>query len=577
MKLNQHDQLRRLNLLKVNLEPPKPPASNRYDRLGVLVTHKAVSWMETFLLIKDPDFLKRKGNKIVNSLKLLMQFHSLIYILAYLWSLIIIFYQYRYDLDYFKLNRLKKGTKNSKLNMSELEVSLNETKTTLKALGAPFMEAHFIVNVIYLFGLVVSSLGFFTGICLLFLDMPTAFSVCKLSQNRQKECKSIDGLVNKVLVRFRLSSLHFSKSVSHDKSKITQNLDGCDRFVGYLSKLMDLVLDDQLMLRLLNQMTVAKQSDRRAFKPLSWSYPAVTQLVPKYYGPVILLTTWYLFTLLVSESYLILGSYANNNNISVGWAHYITRTCMGIICIYAVVPLGFIGSAYLFNSIEQIIYIGSLIGLVDETVDENKSIFVKYMIASHLTVHERNKLNSNLMSCIIHLKIFTETFMRSKQLASVILFQATGTLFALPLLARIHVPYVEAEGARLVVICICFAYIIIYDCLLLPGCHIHSQSHRLYRALHNLQAHLVSSIDVSNNPTRRQPIYNEHLVCLLYKELKHPDTLTSQFCFSLGGIDSTYTSFIKIHFWMGLIVISFMANIETNKEYLFLGDPLRLM
>lgn len=62
----------------------------------------------------------------------------------------------------------------------------------------------------------------------------------------------------------------------------------------------------------------------------------------------------------------------------------------------------------------------------------------------------------------------------------------------------------------------------------------------------------------------QQTIFDDHLIWVIRKELNHPDLLEGQFATVGLGIKFTYGNLIKIHFWLGLIIMSNFFEFSDN-------------
>lgn len=185
--------------------------------------------------------------------------------------------------------------------------------------------------------------------------------------------------------------------------------------------------------------------------------------------------------------------------------------------------------------------------------------------------HEASvRMNVNLMRCLMQYKIFVVQLRLSQGSSS---FAITITLILMtlvPVAGRYYASYMPISyrfliaGSSLFFICICDVY---FTCL----CHLNSECLRLCRALSSLLAHTVQVSNMSSTLSgqslvgvnKKKSSYDSHLVCLLRKELSHPERIADQFAPKALGFRITYTTYVRIHFWLGLLILS-IVNVDSS-------------
>lgn len=105
-----------------------------------------------------------------------------------------------------------------------------------------------------------------------------------------------------------------------------------------------------------------------------------------------------------------------------------------------------------------------------------------------------------------------------------------------------------------------FIMVIFADLVFLPICWMESRSQSPIKSLWNLMATLVVIVDQVNYGR----LVDEHSIWLLRKELSHPERMRSQFTISVLGIEFTYTELLKLHFWLGLLVLLFAYEVALS-------------
>lgn len=161
------------------------------------------------------------------------------------------------------------------------------------------------------------------------------------------------------------------------------------------------------------------------------------------------------------------------------------------------------------------------------------------------------KMNSDLLATFVQFKIL------SRQLRPVlcsfrfIAFIWILLMVCMPLISRVNA---HAMSDNMIGVCTSVALVVILwlDSCLVPICYIHSRGNDLCRALFSLAAH-AHEIE---SRSKSMGIYNLHTLKLLEKELSHPDRLAQQFGVAVLGVQLTYANFLRIQFWLGLLLIS---------------------
>ena len=191
--------------------------------------------------------------------------------------------------------------------------------------------------------------------------------------------------------------------------------------------------------------------------------------------------------------------------------------------------------------------------------------------------HRRSRIvaemNSDLLSVVLHYKIFMAQLKVIQSSLGFNCLTATVLIFLMPIITRLHVPYLTGNAKVLGVLfgCMCT---IMSDICLVPICQLHVKCLDLHKALWNLLAHTV---EVSEQSSETYRIYDRHTLWMLQKELSHPDRLASQFVASAFGVLFNYPNLIRIHFWFSILILSIMTDVRSEQEEVigsFVSDPL---
>lgn len=169
-------------------------------------------------------------------------------------------------------------------------------------------------------------------------------------------------------------------------------------------------------------------------------------------------------------------------------------------------------------------------------------------------------INSDLLLILMHYRLFAAQLRPAQKSLGFWVLACVGIMVSFPIFGRLHVPYINDRMARFICIIICLVIIGSPDIALVPLCRMNSRCLDLCRSLWTLMATLVAMED--------QPkfchLLNRHSVLLLRKELSHPERLESQFAIATLGWAFTYAELLKLHFWLGLVVLLFVSEIVAN-------------
>lgn len=182
----------------------------------------------------------------------------------------------------------------------------------------------------------------------------------------------------------------------------------------------------------------------------------------------------------------------------------------------------------------------------------------------------QEQMNIDLLYIIIHYKIFIAQLRPTKKSIGFVTLCSVGLMTIFPILARLHLPYISNQAAKVLSIIVCLLMAFLADFSLIPVCWMNSRCLSLYNSLSRLMAHLV---ELSNHPETGQ-LFDRHTIWLLRKELNHPERIASQFATSSMGMSFTYSRMLRIHFWIGLVVISLYIELRSTSGDIYLGDFL---
>lgn len=274
---------------------------------------------------------------------------------------------------------------------------------------------------------------------------------------------------------------------------------------------------------------------------------------------------------------------------------------------------------YCVAILDQIIYVRKLRCLIMRCCELNMKLY--YCPKAHLDRTKSNKrqaqqhpnaetLNSNLIFTLLHFKIFVAQLAPIKQTIGVLNIIAMVFLFLVPVIARLHVPYlnqldnsfVSAEQVRIYAFALNMTTVLPVNGVLIPNCYFYARCRDACRDLSSLMARVLevksswASLKMSNKldgSAREwdsgdsyeldlsQQIYDPHTLALMDKELADSSRLLSQFTIDSACMRGTYITLVKANFWWGLVSISTIMDSRTSGRRdlisVLLNDPLGVL
>lgn len=188
------------------------------------------------------------------------------------------------------------------------------------------------------------------------------------------------------------------------------------------------------------------------------------------------------------------------------------------------------------------------------------------------------QLNDNLLFVLVHYRVSVLLSKRMGNMSAIFLLGGVSIFFFFPVTFMLHAPYVNDDVVRLTYTMLCVGNLMVIDLICAPMCYLHSRAFDLYRAMSSLLAHSIEcqqqleTLDESS-------VYDNHLVCLLRKELDDPERMAKQFSIVVLGTPMAYSTLLRIHFWFGLLMLIIINGITSRSSEMFgqfFADPFGL-
>ena len=269
--------------------------------------------------------------------------------------------------------------------------------------------------------------------------------------------------------------------------------------------------------------------------------------------------------------------FMTDSELDFSWPIKMAFGELTVVTIFVVAGIVIYIGIVVFGSLDQILYINRLTRLVQRCIKR-----VRLAVSTDEPEVERvDPLNGELLSVLMHHKIFVSQSSRVRGIFSHCALVASIIYLFLPALCRIHLAYVAPKVQLLFIIGLDTA--IFFNLLLLPICRLYGRSFFLYNSLASLLASLFELQSLSQESERSmcKLEHYKHLVCLLQKELDNPFRLTDQFLTTGLRIRFEHAFLIKMNFWFGVVLFSSFESFRPEQISAslsqFLQDPFKLM
>lgn len=146
---------------------------------------------------------------------------------------------------------------------------------------------------------------------------------------------------------------------------------------------------------------------------------------------------------------------------------------------------------------------------------------------------------------------------------SFILFCILQTTIALPCLQLPHISGLSGQ-MRLVIAASAIALLVANNFGFVPVCHLYSRGRALNSSLFNLHAHITEIMPLARGLSRCH-----HALWLLHKELRHPTDMINKFSVLFFNTPLTYSSVMKVHFWLGVALIIILKGQSPTRDSTF--------
>lgn len=531
-----------------------------------------------------------------------------------------VYFQYIYDYHLFRLRSVQESKSRNENSMDQLTVSswylrakerdeltkMSSAMAKLVWLGAPFYKSSYFVELAYQYLVYVTFITYGTGQIyynlISALDFRLARSLLYPLLEHANHMKLVCDEVNKFIISSRNFHLNdYDESLDtnfYEAEETSTTITSGETFESgaCLKQLRRLALNDQL-------------------RPLNWSSDWIEQLCLYYNKFTISCATW--ASLMMTVFSLMLPQV-----VEFDYHHWSSSDILMfieniVIIFYLNIAVTFYVSVLFVSCVDYILYVNKLRLLIDERSRQNQLKYIK-MVSSSVeskpswpsyasgtnqrlisTELRLKTMNCNLLYCLMHYKIFVAQDKRHRESFQSLAFHSIIVWFVLPIMSRLHEPYV-VENAKILQVWICLGSCFFINCVLVPICYLHNSSHKLYKSLCSLLAHTIETRTIGGNSGQHNnklcwtpeaktdlinsygcgaTFYDDNLVCLLRKELNNPDLFTQKFASVTLGIHLTYPNLVLVHFWYGIILLSLILGVSARADSIFggfLSDPFGL-
>lgn len=603
------------------------PAGQWQEQKSAQVIPKRFGWLSLWPTgIEYSDWYKRRRFTWLSKVLLWLYFLFTFHLLASLYC------QYSYDFNVIRLMRLRTLVKQGLVSEKEFEMRetwlterVEQTKLTLRAVGAPLWRLSILAECLYLYTTIFAFIIYYSTI--LFYKHITRFNIHFVRELLDNEAgqRHTNKLVEFEVVRLIESQRMFSKNLLHyskqraiewrqrptatatagrnkfDVQQGTRPVPGPGKLSanteasaagGQLGqeRVLQMLTNEHRVYRCLTRMLTSG-----ALKPYNraqWWARKRSKLTFVYHIFIFAYTAC-LFGTMLTMAYVL-----RPPEEPMSWAD--TSILAGLI--YSILLLGMstnLCATYLFvSTVDQVIIVNKIQELILTCIERNKLEFLLLVRAKNSAANEnlRNgreaesleadqdkcsmhveRMNANYLFVIIHYRIFVTQFVPFRRSVKGGAIYVTALVLLIPLLIKFHSPYANFFNYPLIKGFIAFLSTTVLfpaNGLFVPVSHLYARCLKLYRVLSSLIAHTV---EIESHPMGKG-IYDQHALSLLFKELRLADQFMNRFKARFLGLTGNYNTLVKVHFWWGLVILSILAENAGNggQELLsaLFSDPL---
>lgn len=541
------------------------------------------------------------------------------YLICTIRMIIYDFYQYYHDINSLKLkNYLGHHSTNlttvDDVKIKQLRANVNYSLSVLKMLGAPYLNGPFlIISCSVLLAIVISFFSYTQASIYFNYVEPVDLYFVRIVLDRETERVYCNKLIAKQLERFKnsarnylqsmvaMKSLMLYDSIEEEKEDDNQHEGnmhegvitsynqtehaftqptGCMMLWSYdqCNEMTELIREFEL-----TQTQLDSLYHENLLYPINRSYKWIGQTSTQF---CTFCVTNILYSLVFDITMVLLvPNYLMHLKMGTNFMNLVTLCEFMIHCGISVLSLTFYWSLFVASSGDQLRFFNHIQKVF---VDCRKDNILKYNQIFAATMRPQDKvsvrtnvlsltlrnplnaLNRNLLFAWMRYKIFLAQLEPVQRSFQYIASNAVAVMFAMPILMRLHLPYLDKEY-RLMATYMGFVGLVFADNLLIPMCEFHYRGLKLYKSLYSLAAHSIECME----QTSLGNVYDKHLIWLICKETHQPEILTDRFPTRTFGTPITYPNLVQIHYWFSIIIFSCFFEIPSWREFVGkrLDDP----
>lgn len=494
----------------------------------------------------------------------------------------------------------------------DLVRQIKVSRTNLKSIGAPHMHLNHVLECAYIYIIVTLYLSYLQPQFYFHYVRPLDFSLLRYFLDPHQEQKKINRVIEEEVNNFIISGTNYIKVATVFRNLGTNKAyhlhsgwvcSSCS--TGFLGNQKDLIRElKQMMLNgILQPPNRLPQWISGCAKKVSFFFIFFTifaiifAFIVSFVFPLTFfsLETDLLDILFLIECwiYLLIGICSSALYLSI----------MGISCLDQIhivkQLLKQIKDCILTNEYEcgrlQDIKQRNILASTNKTSDDFSTIIINHLkhksnqskhgsIFGDLTIRRGSKftknqtksqylqMNSNLLRVFMHYKIFVVQLKPILRTSGFLVSSTIIPMILAPTLGRIYIFYLH-HAAKMTLVLSSIVFVAFCDIYLASLCYFHSCCKELYRNLFSFLAHTVKIPSL----TSEDQIYDRHLIWLLRKELNNSSNWNSRFATAAFGIDVKYSNLMRLHFWIGLLLLSIITyEADRERESLSLLDSLKL-
>lgn len=479
--------------------------------------------------------------------------------------------QHEYDRLSFDIDALNRSSSCSAEKYAKLSEDLRRINGRLDMIGSPWREIRYPVELIYLFEVALSYVAYIGFKLFVYRKGPVRLGVLRFLLDEERECANINRDICKQVEEFLVSNenhlwaCHSDYYLGGSRNKIG-HISGCiNEFQEELGSHSSLAKE---VLHLLVENCLIPPNRTSKWLSCMQTLACILILLMEMSGLVI----GVLFFIVFPKFVMQVPFHSGPADIMFAMEAVIYCTLgLQTCCLYLVLLV--------VSSVDMVKYALELRKLIRQAIKMTHQIR-EASFAIQASQHQRaasiRQLNSSLIAILVQFKMFREQLTAIQGIQGLGLSLVMLDMILGPILSRLVAARLDYSSKVIAVPTMLFI-MILADLVIGPACYLQARCLDIYRSLASLLANLIATEESCGGKTKTIWSTNglSFSQSLLQRELSVPEVMVSRFTTKTPFGQVTYSRFLAIHFWCGLLLISLWQS-DSSSTGNAIADSLQL-